>query len=559
MFNENRSAESLTKDEIEKVDVELKLHHEDDVLTREYELSCLCCIYERIRETISPVHQQDLLLSPRKFHRTCSRTFSYHKGKMRCVKRLLLTLCFLLAFLSCTYMLEKNIKIRGVYLNLSRVTDSVARSRLKVQLARQRNIPMNYPKRQNKKPSLGNPFNPNNWNNKTANTRKHYVILYWSKIRGHKARLQKKGEYIKNQHIWPYTYVGDKCPVSCELTNDRSRAKDADAFVVHSRLTDVWDFPPFEYLAPWILQNNENPVYTPALMDPRIMSKFNLLISYRLDSDFPSPIYPMPSLSKPIPFKQRLGGVLAVFSKCEVVRTEYMRQLMKYIDVHSYGACLKNREGLIGLYGQVNGKYVFKDYKLVLTRFYKFSLVFMNQDCDFFVDDRLYHALETGSIPVYMGTDKIDEFLPGNLKNSIIRVSDFNSPKELAEYLNYLNNNETAFNEYLKWKEIGLGDISNTTIGRWWQQKYPLFCQVCMRLSQGNLHRGLDVDTCKPRTYLDWKLYPPYGVDSVQLGVKEEPEKPTLKFYIFLTALVLGIVLLVISGVKIVLKVKVVA
>ena len=182
----------------------------------------------------------------------------------------------------------------------------------------------------------------------------------------------------------------------------------------------------------------------------------------------------------------------------------------------------------------------------------------MNQDCDFFVDDRLYHALETGSIPVYMGTDKIDEFLPGNLKNSIIRVSDFNSPKELAEYLNYLSNNETAFNEYLKWKEIGLGDISNTTIGRWWQQKYPLFCQVCMRLSQGNLHRGLDVDTCKPRTYLDWKLYPPYGVDSVQLGVKEEPEKPTLKFYIFLTALVLGIVL-VISGVKIVLKVKVVA
>ena len=267
----------------------------------------------------------------------------------------------------------------------------------------------------------------------------------------------------------------------------------------------------------------------------------------------------MPSLSKPIPFKQRLGGVLAVFSKCEVVRTEYMRQLMKYIDVHSYGACLKNREGLIGLYGQVNGKYVFKDYKLVLTRFYKFSLVFMNQDCDFFVDDRLYHALETGSIPVYMGTDKIDEFLPGNLKNSIIRVSDFNSPKELAEYLNYLSNNETAFNEYLKWKEIGLGDISNTTIGRWWQQKYPLFCQVCMRLSQGNLHRGLDVDTCKPRTYLDWKLYPPYGVDSVQLGVKEEPEKPTLKFYIFLTALVLGIVVLVISGVKIVLKVKVVA
>ncbi|XP_066928413.1 4-galactosyl-N-acetylglucosaminide 3-alpha-L-fucosyltransferase 9-like [Clytia hemisphaerica] len=368
-------------------------------------------------------------------------------------------------------------------------------------------------KRRRRKPSLGEPFNAEAWSNATANTRKHYVILYWSKIRDHKARIQKKAEYVKDNHVWPYTYAGEKgeCPVSCELINDRSRAHEADAFVVHSRLTDVNDHPPLEHLAPWILQNNENPVYTPALTDPRIMSKFNLLISYRLDSDFPSPIYPPPTTSKPIPFGERLGDVLAVFSKCEIVRTEYMRQLMKYIDVHSYGACLKNRDGLIGLYGHINGKYVFKDYKVVLTRFYKFSLVFMNQDCDHFVDDRLYHALETGSIPVYMGTDKIDQFLPGNLKNSIIRVSDFSSPKKLADYLKYLSGNETAFNEYLKWKEIGIGDMSNTTIGRWWKQKYPLFCQVCMRLSQGNLHPGLDIDTCRPREYKDWNLLPPYG------------------------------------------------
>lgn len=373
-----------------------------------------------------------------------------------------------------------------------------------------------YSNNHKRKSSFGEPFNPDAWSNTTANMRKHYTILYWSKIRGHIARLQKKEEYEKDNHVWPYTYAGEKgeCPVSCELTNDRARASEADAFVIHSRLTDVWDFPPLEHLAPWILQNNENPVYTPSLSDPRIMSKFNLLISYRLDSDFPSPIYPVPSTSKPIPFSQRLGNVLAVFSKCETVRTEYMRQLMKYIDVHSYGACLKNKNGLIGLYGQINGKYVFKDYKVVLTRFYKFSLVFMNQDCDYFVDDRLYHAFETGSIPVYMGTEKIDQFLPGNLRNSIIRVSDYTSPEHLAEYLKYLSRNETAFNQYLKWKETGIGDMINTTIGRWWRQKYPLFCQVCMRLSQGGLHPGLDTDTCTPRTYSDWNLFPPYGDSS---------------------------------------------
>jgi len=394
-------------------------------------------------------------------------------------------------------------------------------------------------KRKRKPSSLGHPFNPENFDNSTVGSKK-YVIVYWSKIRGFKARIQSKREYEGDPHIWPYTYVGDSCPVPCELTNDRSRAAEASAFVVHSRLTDVWDLPPLHYLAPWILQNNENPVYTPALFDRRIMSKFNLLISYRLDSDFPSPIYPKPSLDPPIPFSKRLGNVLAVFSKCEPVRTEYMRQLMKYIDVHSYGACLKNKKGLIGLYSQINGKYVFKDYKFVMSRYYKFSLVFMNQDCDYFIDDRLYHALETGSIPIYMGTDMVDQFLPANLRSSIIKVSDFATPRELANYLHYLSKNETAFNKYLEWKWKGLGDYQNSTIGRWWDQKYPLFCQVCMRLSQGNLHPGLDVDQCEPRRYDRWGIEPPYP--KTFRKAHQEPEIDAQFFLYWKPLFVVGIV-----------------
>lgn len=397
--------------------------------------------------------------------------------------------------------------------------------------------------------SLGDPFNPDTFDNSTVGKKK-YVIVYWSKIRGFKPRIQLKKEYEQSPHIWPYTYVGDSCPVSCELTSDRARAKEASAFVVHSRLTDVWDLPPFKFLAPWILQNNENPVYTPALSDARIMSKFNLLISYRLDSDFPSPIYPKPSLDEPIPFKKRLGNVLAVFSKCEPIRTEYMRQLMKYIDVHSYGACLKNKKGLIGLYSQINGKYVFKDYKFVMSRYYKFSLVFMNQDCDYFVDDRLYHALETGSIPIYMGTDLIDQFLPGNLKNSIIKASDFKNPRELAEYLTFLSNNETAFNKYLEWKWQGIGEYKNSTIGRWWDQKYPLFCQVCMRLSQGKLHTGLDVDKCKPRSYEYWGLEPPYPKVLVRRGRQKRERGEQMIMYwkpVALVGVVFGVLLLMMN------------
>lgn len=348
---------------------------------------------------------------------------------------------------------------------------------------------------------------------------KKKLILYWSGVRGHKVPVQKSG--VNHSHFWPFFYAGKDCPVPCELSNDPKRAAEASAFVVHAREPDIRNLPPLEHLAPWILQTNENPVYTPSLSNRHLMSKFNLLISYRLDSDFPAPIYPMPELTPAVPFEKRLGDVLAVFSKCEPVRTEYMRQLMKYISVDSYGYCLKNKDGLIGLYGKVNDKYVFKDHKLILSRYYKFSLVFMNQDCDYFVDDRLYHALTSGSVPVYMGTDKIDDFLPGNLKNSIIKVRDFESPKHLAEYLKYLLKNETAYNKYLEWKWKGLGDISNTVIGRWWKPRYPLFCQVCMSLVKGKLHHGLKVDKCKPRTYEDWNLEDPNAVyfDFHTLGI----------------------------------------
>ena len=47
---------------------------------------------------------------------------------------------------------------------------------------------------------------------------------------------------------------------------------------------------------------------------------------------------------------------------------------------------------------------------------------------------KIYTALSAGSVPVWLGTDKIDEVLWwGNLKHSVIKVEDFPSPKKLAE------------------------------------------------------------------------------------------------------------------------------
>ena len=127
------------------------------------------------------------------------------------------------------------------------------------------------------------------------------------------------------------------------------------------------------------------------------MSQFHLLRSYRLDSDFPTPLFRKPNLDPPVPFSNKTGGITAAFSNCERVRTDYFRQLMKYVPVDSYGGCLHDKNRLTPRY-----KSDFKALKSKLQRTYEFSITFFNQDCDYFVDDQILHALNAGFVPVVL-------------------------------------------------------------------------------------------------------------------------------------------------------------
>ena len=317
------------------------------------------------------------------------------------------------------------------------------------------------------------------------------VLLFWSKLWGKPAKI--------SEGVWEKGNERGQCPVACEVTTNRSRINEAKAFIVHAR--DPKPLPPSKHI-PWVLTTLENPVYTGVLKSAEYMSQFHLLRSYRLDSDFPTPAFKKPKLDSPIAFENKTGGIMAAFSNCERVRTAYLRELMKYIKVDSYGGCLHNKNGLAKRY---SGD--FKKIKQNLERSYKFIIVFFNQDCDYFVDDQILHALNAGAVPIVMSTDKIYEFLPGNLKNAIVNVRDFKSPKDLADRLKFLMGNKTEYNKFLEWKTKGLGDINNTVIGQYWNRKFGHWCQICEAVAQGKWHKeGLKPHTCKAREYKDWGI-----------------------------------------------------
>ena len=89
-------------------------------------------------------------------------------------------------------------------------------------------------------------------------------------------------------------------------------------------------------------------------------------------------------------------------------------------------------------------------------------------------------------IPIVMGAPRIDyeQHAP---EKSFIHVDDFATPKEMADYLNLLDQNDTLYNEYFEWKDTGR--FINTYF----------FCRLCAMLHQA--------PTSPPRTYADFNQW----------------------------------------------------
>jgi alpha-1,3-fucosyltransferase 10 len=334
---------------------------------------------------------------------------------------------------------------------------------------------------------------------RTANS--SIVILYWTSVFDHKVNVTGRDE----QYKWPFFAKDENCPVKCELTTNKSRVGEASAVVIHGRDTDEMPTSSNHHTIPWIFHVNESPVYTTAFHDENIMRKFSYFATYRLDSDFPCPQFLKPKLTKPVPFAQKTRLSVAIYSHCEDTRTLYLHRLMKYMQVDSYGKCLQNKAKIAKRKSGNN------DHLQAVMAKYKFTFIFPNSDCDYYMTEKIYNALSSGSVPVWMGTDTIDEVLQwGNLKYSVIKVRDFKSPRQLANYLLWLSQNEMEYNRFLKWKYEGFNfpkEYYDSNIGVWWE-KGPLYCRVCMKLAKDNHFRSsLNTDKCdgkQRRTLEKW-------------------------------------------------------
>lgn len=234
-----------------------------------------------------------------------------------------------------------------------------------------------------------------------------------------------------------------------ELVSDHAHFDTADAVVFHmpgiqkdhpifkknvKKEGQLWVF--------WTMECRKNYEWQFA---PEILSLFDITMTYQLDADVPIPyLYPAyrDMLRRPPAPKTGLINAFISSDINQSNRLQYLKELMSYLDVHSYGKALNNRqlENDNGLMSKASA-----------MASYKFTIAFENAIDKDYVTEKFYHPLILGSVPVYLGAPNIVDFEPGH--HCFINVKDFSSMKELADYLLELDQDDQRYDQYLQWKK----------------------------------------------------------------------------------------------------------
>ncbi|XP_011307915.1 glycoprotein 3-alpha-L-fucosyltransferase A isoform X2 [Fopius arisanus] len=252
------------------------------------------------------------------------------------------------------------------------------------------------------------------------------------------------------------------CPVNtCVITRDNPEG--ADLIIFKDYVTHVGRRAPNQA---WMLYFLECPYHTQAVRNALV----NWTATYRRDSDIVAPYerwqyYDARVTQIPQTFNYAANKTKKVawfVSNCHPrnQRMQYAKELAKHIQVDIYGACGSLR------CSRSQAQTCFE----MLDADYKFYLAFENSNCRDYITEKFFvNGLGHNVLPIVMGAHPTD-YAKSAPYRSYIHVDEFESPRELADYLHRLDHDDELYNSYFKWK--GTGEFINTYF----------WCRVCAML-----------------------------------------------------------------------------
>lgn len=280
-------------------------------------------------------------------------------------------------------------------------------------------------------------------------------------------------------------YRGAPCPVTnCLLTYRHRLFPRSDVVIFHGQeMPDTFELEKLNSRRPkgqiWIYFVLESPSNARDTYFFRDM--FNWTMTYERNADIFLPYGSYVTLK---PGEKSSYGqinpdnkdrlVVWTVSNCGGLRDWFVRELKNHIRVDIFGSCADS------VYQpHLQDEECEKDSPECenLLKRYKFQLAFENGNCVDYVTEKYWGGpLELGIVPVVLGGANYSEMaIPG----SYINVFDFDSIKTLADYLLYLDKNDTAYMEYFAWRK--LYKVDGYLNGANFNKHYPWTCDICAK------------------------------------------------------------------------------
>ncbi|KAI6208987.1 Alpha1,3-fucosyltransferase-like proteinue [Aphelenchoides besseyi] len=271
-----------------------------------------------------------------------------------------------------------------------------------------------------------------------------FVFLLWPRRkRAEKSRLKKTRPIVFFATTFidedaSRVFVPDRtCPFNCTFTSDPDYASLSDVRVFHP--TEFHGFFP---------EDNPNAVNvhvffeSPVQLPDNALKRndyFNVTVSYRSTATVYVPYGEFVpngnATQRQVTTKRK--KVLASISNCDLVtsgRAAYLKELEKHIEVTKVGKCYSNR--VDSLDQLVDDHYFF--------------LAFENSICPEYTSEK-YWRLRNFIVPVVLSRGVLNSH--NILNGTFIAASDFESPLELAKYLEFLIANKSEYEKYFEWTQ----------------------------------------------------------------------------------------------------------
>lgn len=292
-------------------------------------------------------------------------------------------------------------------------------------------------------------------------------ILIWAK------------QYGPIKHTHPDLPNGDG---GCDITFERSEYSSSDAIIFFMKSCSARDLPD-----PKIRRSNQAFVWWSHESPWTVLhfyhhdlkffkNYFNWTMTFRADSDVLASLAPVPALDYLLLALGRTDEVIdkEISKRQPMPANEYERQIAKLMsrkaklaawvasdcDVTAGAAkrmkIIKDFSRVVKFdtFGKCGSQPLSKSYYALMKTLsaYKFYLAFENSfRCrDYVTEKFFYNGLTAGTVPVVLGPTRrdVEKFAPAG---AFIHVDDFDNLTSLAKYLEYLDNNDTAYIAYFTW------------------------------------------------------------------------------------------------------------